>query len=289
MKVRRTRHPSWLKVPLPAGDNFNEVRKLLRDNNLHTVCQSAHCPNIGECWGHRTSTFMILGDICTRNCRYCAVVPGHPEPLDMVEPKRVAKAVKTLNLRYAVITSVTRDDVPDGGASIFADTIREIRKVMPDCHVEVLIPDFLGSRESLNIVLEAKPEVLNHNLETVPQLYDRARPQANYRRSLKILEWAKQAGNITKSGLMLGLGETEDDVIHVMKDLREIECDIVTLGQYLQPSASHLPIDRYVTPDEFMMYRREGKKLGFQHVEAGPLVRSSYHAAMCYDEMTTRK
>lgn len=289
MKVRRTRHPSWLKVPLPAGDNFNEVRKLLRDNNLHTVCQSAHCPIIGECWGHRTSTFMILGDICTRNCRYCAVVPGHPEPLDLDEPKRVAKAVKTLNLRYAVITSVTRDDVPDGGASIFADTIHEIRKVMPDCHVEVLIPDFLGSRDSLNIVLEAKPEVLNHNLETVPQLYDRARPQANYRRSLKILEWAKQAGNITKSGLMLGLGETEDDVIHVMKDLREIECDILTLGQYLQPSASHLPIDRYVTPDEFMMYRREGKKLGFQHVEAGPLVRSSYHAAMCYDEMTTRK
>lgn len=289
MKIRRVRHPEWLKVPMPAGDNFNEVRKLLKEQNLHTVCQSAHCPNIGECWGHRTSTFMILGDICTRNCRYCAVVPGSPEPQDFDEPKRIAEAVKTLSLRYAVVTSVTRDDVPDGGASIFADTIREIRKAVPHCRVEVLIPDFLGSRESLEIVLKAKPDVLNHNLETVQRLYSKARPQANYHRSLQILDWAKTAGFISKSGLMLGLGETNEDVLEVMKDLRAIECDILTLGQYLQPSSSHLPIDRYVMPDEFLMFKREGKKLGFQHVEAGPLVRSSYHAAMGYDKITASK
>jgi len=288
MKIRRARHPRWLKVPLPAGENFNEVRKLVKDNNLHTVCQSANCPNIGECWGQRTSTFMILGDICTRNCRYCALVSGKPEPLDLNEPKRVADAVKTLSLRYAVITSVTRDDVPDGGASIFGDTIREIRKTVPECQVEVLIPDFLGSREALDVVLKAKPDVLNHNLETVPLLYSRARPQANYKRSLAILEWAKQAGYITKSGLMLGLGETNEDVMEVMKDLRKINCDILTLGQYLQPSSAHLPIDRYVAPEQFLTFQREGKKMGFQHVESGPLVRSSYHAAVCYDEMTAQ-
>ncbi|MFZ5515951.1 MAG: lipoyl synthase [Candidatus Zhuqueibacterota bacterium] len=288
MKIRHERHPRWLKVPLPAGENFNEVRKLVKDHNLHTVCQSAHCPNIGECWGHRTSTFMILGDICTRNCRYCAVIHGSPSPLDSDEPRRVADAVKILSLRYAVITSVTRDDVPDGGASIFADTIREIRGQMPGCRIEVLIPDFAGSNDSLNTVLEAGPDVLNHNLETVPRLYPNVRPQANYHRSLKVLEQAKQAGFITKSGLMLGLGETNADVIDVMRDLRAVDGDILTLGQYLQPSAEHAPIDRYVTPADFDMLRQEGEAMGFQHVESGPLVRSSYHAAVCYNEIASR-
>jgi len=288
MKIRHERHPRWLKVPLPAGENFNEVRKLVRDHNLHTVCQSAHCPNIGECWGHRTATFMILGDICTRNCCYCAVIHGRPTSLDLDEPRRVADAVKTLSLRYAVITSVTRDDVPDGGASVFADTIREIRRLAPDCQIEVLIPDFAGSAESLGAVLDARPDVLNHNLETVPRRYPIVRPQANYRRSLEVLERAKRAGFMTKSGLMLGLGETNADVIDVMHDLRAVDCDILTLGQYLQPSVEHAPIDRYVTPSEFDMFKQEGEALGFQHVESGPLVRSSYHAAVCYHEITSR-
>ncbi len=288
MKIRQQRHPRWLKVPLPAGEKFNEVRKLIKTHKLNTVCQSAHCPNIGECWGHRTATFMILGDVCTRNCRFCAVDSKTPAPVDLSEAKRVAEAVKTLSLRYAVITSVTRDDLSDGGASIFADTIYEIRKANSDCKVEVLIPDLNGSDDALSKVIKARPDILNHNIETVPSIYQQVRPQANYLRSLDVLSKAKKFGLITKSGLMLGLGETSDQVIEVMKDLRKVACDFLTLGQYLQPSSSHLPIDRYVTPEEFSQLKEEGRSVGFKHIEAGPLVRSSYHAAVGFDNFLNK-
>lgn len=284
--MRRSRHPRWMKVPLPAGKNFQDVRKLIQQHHLHTVCQSAHCPNIGDCWGQRTATFMILGDICTRNCRFCAVSSGNPDTVDQDEPKRVGEAVKTLSLRYAVVTSVTRDDLPDGGASIFADTIREIRCAVPTCQIEVLIPDFKGSENSLSIVIHAKPDILNHNVETVPSLYPVVRPEANYQQSIEVLQFAKQKGMMTKTGLMLGLGESNDEVLAVMNDLREVDCDILTLGQYLQPSATHLPIDRYVTPDEFAVFKQKGEAMGFKHVEAGPLVRSSYHAASCFEKIS---
>jgi len=288
MKIRQQRHPRWLKVPFPAGENYNKVRKLVDSHHLNTVCQSAHCPNIGECWGHRTATFMILGDVCTRNCRFCAIDSQTPKAVDLNEPKRVADAVKTLSLKYAVITSVTRDDLADGGASIFADTIVEIRKAISECFVEVLIPDFNEDDDALSIVFHAQPDILNHNIETVPLLYKQARPQANYERSLEVLKKAKQFGLTTKSGLMLGLGETSSQVIDVMKDLRKVDCDFLTLGQYLQPSSNHLPIDRYVTPEEFLLLKEEGKTIGFKHVEAGPLVRSSYHAAMSFNEFRTK-
>lgn len=285
MTMQRTRHPRWLKVPLPAGTNFHDVRRLIEQNHLNTVCQSAHCPNIGECWGKRTATLMILGDICTRNCRFCAVNSSVPGSVDSDEPMRVAAAVQKLALRYAVITSVTRDDLPDGGASIFAATIRAIHQTAPACRIEVLIPDFIGSIMALETVLAASPDVLNHNIETAPSLYPMVRPQADYIRSLSVLAMAKERGAITKSGLMLGLGETLDEVIAVMHDLQDIKCDILTLGQYLQPSSAHLPIDRYVTPEEFSRLKQIGMKMGFLHVEAGPLVRSSYHAASGYDAM----
>ncbi len=227
---------------------------------------------------------MILGDVCTRNCRFCAVDTGTPSAVDQTEPKRVAEAVKTLSLRYAVITSVTRDDLPDGGASIFAETIYEIRNAVPDCQIEVLIPDLNGADDALSVVFKAKPDVLNHNIETVPSLYKQVRPQANYQRSLNVLRKAKQSGLITKSGLMLGLGEKSNEVIQAMKDLCKIGCDFLTLGQYLQPSSDHLQIDRYVTPEEFLQLKQEGMSMGFKHIEAGPLVRSSYHAAVSFDE-----
>jgi len=284
MISQRARHPRWLKVPLPAGKNFHDVRKLIKQHHLHTVCQSAHCPNIGDCWGRRTATFMILGDICTRNCSFCAVSSGKPLPVDRDEPKRVAEAVKTLLLRYAVVTSVTRDDLSDGGASVFADTIREIEQAVPTCPVEILIPDFNGSESALSAVIEAMPDVLNHNIETVPSLYPIVRPEADYHRSLRVLDLAKQQGMLTKTGLMLGLGETNDEVLAVMNDLREVQCDILTLGQYLQPSSAHLSIDRYVTPEEFDELKQIGIELGFRHIEAGPLVRSSYHAASSFRE-----
>ena len=284
MRIREKRHPKWMKVPLPVGSGFNEVKRLVKDNQLHTVCQSAHCPNIGECWGQGTATFMILGDICTRNCRFCAVTSGKPGSVDFDEPKRVAEAVKTLSLKYAVITSVTRDDLPDGGSSIFASVINKIREQTPDCRIEVLIPDFLGSQKSLEQVFLARPDVLNHNLETVPSLYSAVRPAASYSRSLQVLHLAKQNGLISKSGIMLGLGETHEEVIQVMRDLRKVNCDFLTLGQYLQPSASHLPIEKYIEPDEFVQLKEEGMALGFKHIESGPLVRSSYHAAIGFDE-----
>lgn len=281
VKAQRSRHPRWLKVPLPAGKNFQEVRKLVEQHQLHTVCQSARCPNIGDCWGHRTATFMILGDVCTRNCRFCAVRSGIPQPVDGNEPKRVAEAVKILSLRYAVVTSVTRDDLPEGGASIFASTIREINKLVPGCGVEVLIPDFNGSEGALSIVMAAKPVILTHNIETVPSLYPWVRPGADYHRSITILQSAKIRGLITKTGLMLGLGESNEQVLAVMRDLRCVNCDILTLGQYLQPSPDHLAIDRYLTPAEFDQFKQAGISMGFRHIEAGPLIRSSYHAVSC--------
>ena len=286
MTTRRTRHPGWLKVPLPAGKNFHDVRKLVKQHHLHTVCQSAHCPNIGDCWGQRTATFMILGDICTRNCQFCAVTSGTPQAVDQDEPRRVAEAVKKLSLRYVVITSVTRDDLPDSGAAIFTDTIREIRKAVPACKVEVLIPDFNGLESAISAVIEARPDVLNHNIETVPSLYPTVRPEADYYRSIRVLEYAKHQGMLIKTGLMLGLGETDDEVLAVMRHLREVDCDMLTLGQYLQPSSEHLPIDRYLTPAEFNQFKMTGEEIGFRHVEAGPLVRSSFHAASSFERIS---
>ena len=286
MTTSRTRHPGWLKVPLPAGKNFHDVRKLVKQHHLHTVCQSAHCPNIGDCWGQRTATFMILGDICTRNCQFCAVTSGTPQAVDQDEPRRVAEAVKKLSLRYVVITSVTRDDLPDSGAAIFTDTIREIRKAVPACKVEVLIPDFNGLESALSVVIESNPDVLNHNIETVPSLYPTVRPEADYYRSIRVLEYAKHQGMLIKTGLMLGLGETDDEVLAVMHHLREVDCDMLTLGQYLQPSSEHLPIDRYLTPAEFNQFKMTGEEIGFRHVEAGPLVRSSFHAASSFERIS---
>jgi lipoic acid synthetase len=273
------RRPEWLKAKIPGGENYSQLYNLMRTHRLHTVCEEARCPNMGECWNAGTATFMILGDICTRSCGFCAVKTGRPMPgLDWDEPRRVADAVERMKLRHAVITSVNRDERKDGGAPIFAETIREIRRRVPSCRVEVLIPDFKGSEEALAIVLEAKPDILNHNLETVPRLYKTVRPQANYRQSLQVLERAKKKGFVTKTGMMLGIGERTEEVLECMKDIRAAGCDILTLGQYLQPTKEHLPIDRYVHPDEFRMLKEEGSRMGFRHVESGPLVRSSYHA-----------
>ena len=273
-----TRRPSWLKIKLPKGQNFSTVRNLVVNEKLHTVCQSAHCPNLGECWARRTATFMIMGNLCTRNCRFCAVEHGTPGSLDPDEPKRVAEAVKELGLAYAVITSVTRDDLEDGGAEHFARTIQQIRFINPQCKIEVLIPDFRGSEKALQKVLAAEPDVLNHNVETVPSLYDKVRPQGNYQRSLAVLAFASKMGFITKSGIMVGLGETFEEIVQTMQDLRAVGCSMLTVGQYLQPSRSHLPVARYVHPREFVTIKNIGLDLGFTHIESGPLVRSSYHA-----------
>ncbi len=278
-------HPHWLKVKLPAGRNFNEMKGILRDKRLHTVCEEAICPNIGECFEHRTATFLILGDTCTRQCGFCAVGKGYPPGVDREEPHRIAEAVKQIGLKYVVITSVTRDDLSDGGASIYAETIRCIRALIPDCKLEVLIPDLGGSSEALETVLNAKPDILNHNIETVPRLYFQVRPGADYNRSLKLLRNAREklAFLTTKSGLMLGLGEEWDEIIDVMQAIRNAGCDILTLGQYLRPRRGALPIQRYYTPEEFEILKLEGKRMGFKHVESGPLVRSSYHARMQAD------
>lgn len=275
----RPRRPDWLKAKIPGGENYAHLKNIINTHRLHTVCEEARCPNMGECWNAGTATFMILGDICTRSCGFCAVKTGRPDGvLDWDEPRRVAQAVKIMGIRHAVITSVNRDERKDGGAPIFAETIREIRRQVPGCTVEVLIPDFKGSEEALNIVLDAQPDVLNHNLETVPRLYLTVRPQAKYHQSLEVLERSKKRGFLTKTGLMVGIGERPEEVLEVMKDVRAVHCDILTIGQYLQPTKDHLPIDRYVHPDEFRMYREVGMKMGFKHVESGPLVRSSYHA-----------
>ncbi|MBD3411468.1 MAG: lipoyl synthase [Ignavibacteriales bacterium] len=272
------RRPEWLKVRLGSGENFADVRRLIREKNLHTVCESARCPNVGECFNRRTATFMILGDVCSRNCRFCNVQAGKPAPPDLDEPERVADAVAELKLKHAVVTSVTRDDLHDGGADIFARTVRAIREKSPDCSVEILIPDFQADERAFERVLRDPPDILNHNLETVARLYDRARPQADYRRSLDLVTYFKRRGLRTKSGLMAGLGETDDELYEAMRHLREAGCDILTVGQYLQPTKNHLPVERYVTPDTFAEYRRRAAEMGFLAVEAEPLVRSSYHA-----------
>jgi lipoic acid synthetase len=274
----RPRRPDWLKVSLPQGDGYRQVRGLVERHSLHTVCESARCPNVGECWGAGTATFMILGDICTRSCGFCAVKTGRPLPLDLDEPRRLAAAIRTLGLRHAVITSVNRDELPDGGAGIFAECIRAVRRELPTCRLEVLIPDFRGVWPALETVLDAQPDILNHNTETVPRLYPLARPQARYERTLELLQRAKQRGAFTKTGLMVGLGETDDEIEAVMRDLRGVDCDVLTLGQYLQPTKQHLPVQRFVPPATFRAWRDEALGLGFRHCESGPLVRSSYHA-----------
>jgi lipoic acid synthetase len=273
--------PVWLRAPAPVGQNYRDLKRLIDSLGLHTVCESAACPNVGECWNHRTATFMILGNVCTRRCGFCAVQKGAPLAVDYDEPRRVAEAVAAMGLRFAVITSVNRDDRADGGAELFALTIRAIRERIPGCGVEVLVPDFQGSHAAMDTVMAAAPDVLNHNTETVPRLYRQVRLGARYERSLDMLAYAKSVSPCTpvKSGLMLGLGETIDEVLAVMRDLRAHSVDILTLGQYLRPSPKHLPIVRYVSPAEFDELRRAGYEMGFAHVESGPLVRSSYHAA----------
>jgi lipoic acid synthetase len=275
---RAGRLPPWLKIRLTTSERLGEVRSLIRKNNLHTVCSSASCPNQTECWNAGTATFLILGNSCTRSCGFCNVPKGTPQSVETDEPYRVARTVEALRLTYAVITSVTRDDLPDGGSALFAETIRAIRRRVPLCRVEVLIPDFQGSASSLNIVLQAKPDVLNHNIETVPLLYKRVRPQADYGRSIELLLRAHASGAVTKSGIMLGLGESKEEIFSVLEDLRNIGCSLLTIGQYLRPGKNSLPVERYYHPDEFLELRDRAMSLGFSHVTAGPLVRSSYHA-----------
>jgi len=274
------RRPDWLRVRVPTGENYDELKSLMRSKALHTVCEEARCPNIGECWAHRTATFMILGSVCTRSCGFCAVATGRPQAVDWEEPRRVAEAAAQMGLRHVVVTMVNRDELRDGGATLFAATIRWIRRANPDCAVEVLTSDFKGDRHSLKILMDARPDVFSHNVETVPRLYKRVRPQAIYERTLDVLAWAKEMrpGTPTKTGFMLGLGETTGEVLALLRDLRARDVDIITIGQYLRPTADHLPIERYVTPEEFREYARAGRAMGFRHVESGPLVRSSYHA-----------
>jgi lipoic acid synthetase len=274
------RRPDWLRAPAAVGENFRQLKQLVTDLKLHTVCESAACPNLGECWNRKTATFMILGHVCTRRCGFCAVQKGPPEPVDYDEPRRVAEACAAMGLRYAVVTSVNRDDRKDGGAELFALTIEAIRERVPGCKVEVLVPDFQGSHAAMDIVLAARPDVLNHNTETVPRLYRSARIGSRYERSLDMLAYAKEAAprTPTKSGVMLGLGEEEDEVVQVMRDLHAAHVDILTMGQYLRPSRDHLPIVRYYTPGDFARLKSIAEEIGFEHVESGPLVRSSYHA-----------
>lgn len=278
------RKPSWLRAKLPTSPNYREVRKLVDDSHLHTVCQSAQCPNMGECWSRGTATVMILGNVCTRSCTFCAVQTGRPEGVDIGEPARVAEAIAKMGLRHAVITSVARDDLKDGGASIWAATIRAVRRRNPNCGIEVLIPDFRGSEECLNIVLDAKPDILNHNMETVARLQRPIRKTARYDRTLWVLRHSKERGFVTKSGIMLGIGEEKHEVEQTLRDLRGVGVEIITIGQYLQASPQHAPIHRWVTPEEFDEWREFGLSIGFGVVESGPLVRSSYHA----DEQSSR-
>ena len=279
-KVRRRplRKPKWLRMAVPSGGNVSDLRGMVSDLELHTVCESAQCPNLGECWAHRTATLMILGDVCTRSCGFCSVTTGRPLGLDLAEPERVVEAVKHMRLKHAVITSVNRDDLPDGGAAIFAETIRRVRQEIPDCAIEVLIPDFQGDWEALQLVNDERPDILNHNTETVPRLYKRVRPQAKYERSLELIRRSKAAGLITKTGLMVGLGESAEELHTVMADLAANGCDILTIGQYMQPTGHHLPVEQYYAPDEFVALRDEGLARGLRHVESGAFVRSSYHA-----------
>lgn len=277
---RPRRRPPWIRVRAPESESYHWLKRLMRSKTLHTVCEEAHCPNIGECWGHRTATFLVLGDTCTRNCHFCDVKTGKPGPLDPDEPEHVAQAVQAMDLKHAVITSVDRDDLPDGGASVFAAIIRRIRELQPECTVEVLIPDFRGEIDPLKTVMDARPEILNHNVETAPRLFKTIQPQCRYDWSLDVLRNAKQIWPeaVTKSGIMVGLGETVDEVLEVMRDLREVDVDILTVGQYLQPSREHAPIERYYEPEEFEMFEERGYEMGFRWVESAPLVRSSYNA-----------
>ena len=276
----RPRLPEWLKVKMPGGPRYMELKQLMRGHRLHTVCEEAHCPNIGECWERSAATFMILGDICTRACRYCAVTTGRPIGLDLLEPVRLAETVRMMGLEYCVITSVNRDDLSDGGAGVFAACIRRIREEVPGCRVEVLIPDFAGSWEALRAVVEAKPDVLNHNIESVRRVFRSVRPKGDYQLSLDLLAEAKaiDPSMVTKSGIIVGMGETREELVETMRDLRGVDCDLLTIGQYLRPSIKHLPIDRFYLPAEFEELGRIGNDLGFKHVASGPLVRSSYHA-----------
>lgn len=284
------RKPKWLKVKAPGGSTYVEVKQLMRDLGLHTVCEEAHCPNIGECWDNRAATFLVLGDICTRNCAYCAVSHGTPAPYDAEEPARLAEAVAAMNLKHIVITSVDRDDLPNGGAETFAGCVREIRNRLPNASIELLIPDFKGSDRALQLVQDERPDILNHNLETVERLYRIARPGGRYPRALRVLQRAKEMvpDGLTKSGLMCGLGEEWDELLKAMHDLREQKVDILTLGQYLRPSKDHLPVSRYYTPEEFAELQSLGMTMGFSHVESGPLVRSSYHAWEQVEQAKTR-
>lgn len=272
------RRPEWLKVRAPGGEDYARIKNMMRAKALHTVCEEARCPNISECWNAGTATFMIHGDTCTRSCGFCAVKTGRPLPVDLDEPRRVAEAVGKMDLKHCVITSVNRDELKDGGSIIWAETIREVRAAAPNTTIEVLIPDFKGNKENLQRVIDARPDILNHNTETVPRLYKRVRPQGRYQWTLDVLAESKRQGMRTKTGIMLGLGETPDEVLSVMKDLRSVNVDVLTLGQYLQPTKNHLPVDRFVHPDEFKHYEVVGKEMGFDVVESGPLVRSSYHA-----------
>ncbi|WP_195575721.1 lipoyl synthase [Paenibacillus sp. 1001270B_150601_E10] len=280
MKKQGQKKPDWIRIKLTTGENYTEIKDMMRSKTLHTVCEEARCPNIYECWANRTATFMILGDICTRACRFCAVNTGMPTELDLQEPERVAEAAERMGLRHCVITSVARDDLKDGGAGVFAATIQAVRKRLPFCSVEVLIPDFMGSEEALKIVMDAKPDILNHNVETVERLSDRVRAKAKYDRTLELLRRAKgmQPKIPTKSSIMLGVGEEWDEILKTMDDLRANDVDILTIGQYLQPTPKHLVVEKYYTPEEFAVLKEEGLKRGFSHVESGPLVRSSYHA-----------
>jgi lipoyl synthase len=279
------RLPDWLRVKMPGGPRYIELKHLMRDHQLHTVCEAAHCPNIGECWERGTATFMILGDICTRRCHYCAVTTGRPTGIDLQEPGRLAETVRMMGLRYCVITSVNRDDLPDGGAFIFAACIKKVRAEAPGCKVEVLIPDFAGAWPALQKVIDARPDVLNHNIESTRRIFPRVRPRGNYRLSLDLLGRVKEmdSGMVTKSGIIVGMGETREEVLETMQDLRGVGCDLLTIGQYLRPSAKHLPIDRFYTPAEFAELRQIGEEMGFKHVASGPLVRSSYHADEQHD------
>ena len=272
------RKPAWLKMKMPAGDEFAKLHHLVTDQRLHTVCQSAKCPNMGECWAAGTATLMILGDVCTRSCGFCHIATGRPPTLDLDEPTRVGAAVAAMKLKHTVITSVNRDELPDGGAGVWAETIRQVRLQSPGTSVEVLIPDFCGDWDALQVVLDQKPDILNHNIESVPRLYKQVRPQAKYPRSLRLLQIAREQGLVTKTGMMLGLGEEEHEIESAIDDLVAIGCEILTLGQYLQPTAQHLPVVRWVHPDEFRRWKERGEAKGLRHVESGPLVRSSYHA-----------
>ncbi len=274
----RVKKPSWLKVKLPTGENYRRVRQLVDENKLHTICESGNCPNMGECWGEGTATFMILGNTCTRSCSFCAVATGRNSEYDRDEPIRVANAIKLMKVKHAVLTSVNRDELPDKGANVWAETIRKVKEYCPSTTMETLIPDFMSKWDLLYQVIDEKPEVVSHNMETVKRLYRKVRPQAKYERSLEQIQKTKERGRRTKSGVMLGLGETQEEVLEVMTDLVNYGCDVITLGQYLQPTKMHLAVERFVTPDEFDFYKTEGQKMGFKFVESGPLVRSSYHA-----------